>query len=659
MDCAPGPPSRAVIFAAAGWYVPTGTMEGRQLGRYKLIEEIGQGGMAVVWRGVDTTLQREVAVKILHPHLSRKEANRQRFAREARVVATLHHDNIVEIYDFSDGEKNVAGNDAYIVTEYIRGRTLADFCDATPSIPVEIGTLIVVEICEAVAHAHALGIVHRDIKPENVMIRQDGCLKLMDFGIARVNDDSGATMTGTLMGSPQYMSPEQVAGGELGPRSDLFSIGILLYRLITGTLPFEAPNPASILRSILESTPIPADQRNPLVGRTLAGATRRALAKSPEDRQESVAALREDLLAAIAPAGLGAPREELKSYFADPAAYGAALQTRLIARYADAGRACAASRDVAGAMEFWSRVLELDPSNAGVRDALDALGRGRRNSRVAAIALGSVALAVLAAGAGSRGWHAWVARATPTPTPVAVVATPPPTPAPTATPRASATMTARATATPKTPATPEPAPTPIALLVPSPAPSAFPTATPLPPGKGAFVLSLAVPAELYIEGKLIGNTRDSKTVLNTDIPLVPGRYAVSIVPDKNPAELGCKTLEGFVVIDRPGARVRKMFRTRDGAPDELLDPEHIYLRGCPIRFRIDAGDASRAVKELRLDGAPIRTDDDGGVKSTSGRHTLKIVADVFAPYEKEIELLPREDLGQGMPVEKADLKKQP
>ena len=629
-------------------------MEGRQLGRYKLIEEIGQGGMAVVWRGVDTTLQREVAVKILHPHLSRKESNRQRFAREARVVATLHHDNIVEIYDFSGGEENGAGGEAYIVTEYIRGRTLADFLESSRAIPVEIATLVVVEICDAVSHAHAQGIVHRDIKPENVMIREDGILKLMDFGIARVNDDSGATMTGTLMGSPQYMSPEQVSGGELDVRSDLFSIGILLYRLVTGVLPFEGPNPASILRSILETIPVPADQKNPLVGRALAGAIRKALAKTPAERHESVKLLRDDLLAAIADAGLGAPREEVKRFFGDPEGTARALAPAMAARYAAAGHARAKSRDVAGAMELYSRVLEIDPANEEVRAALDALSRGRRNGRVAAITLGSIAIAAVLGSAGARGWEKWQARGTPTP--VAIVSLAPtaaPSPSPTATPRPSPSP--RASARPS--ATTAASPTAIQIAIPSPAPSAAPSPIPtLPPGKGAFVLALAVPAQLFIDETDIGNARDT-TVLNADIPLDPGRHSLRIEPNEIAAKLGCRPLEGYVTIDRAGTRVRKIHILHDGA-DETLDPEHIYLRGCPIRFKIDAGDATGGVKEVRIDGKKVVPEDDGGFASSSGLHRLTIIAPGFAPWEKQIELLPRDsNLGQGMPVEKADLKR--
>lgn len=180
----------------------------RQLQKYKLLEEVGQGGMAVVYRGIDTTLNREVAIKILHPHLAKEEESKQRFQREAQAVAKLHHDNILEIYDYS-GESS---NESYIVTEFIHGVTLMDFLARHPISHPEIAAMIICEVCLALAHAHNFSVIHRDIKPENIMIRQDGRVKLMDFGIAQMVDLHKLTVTGQLLGSPAYMSPELVQG---------------------------------------------------------------------------------------------------------------------------------------------------------------------------------------------------------------------------------------------------------------------------------------------------------------------------------------------------------------------------------------------------------------------------------------------------------------
>ena len=593
-------------------------MEGRTLGRYKLIEEIGQGGMAVVWRGIDTTLKREVAVKILHPHLSRKEANRQRFAREARVVATLHHDNIVEIYDFSGGEEGTAAGDAYIVCEYIRGRTLAEFIerprtvkprdeDATgqsdaavplPPIPVEIGVLIAVEICEAVSHAHALGVVHRDIKPENVMIRQDGVVKLMDFGIARVNDDSGATMTGTLMGSPQYMSPEQAGGQELDARSDLFSIAILVYRLVTGTLPFDGPNPVAILRAIGEQTPEPADAKNARVPRALAATIRKALSKNPDERHASVAELRAELLASIADAGL-APREELRKYFADPVAYAAALTPALVTRYTAAGRAKVARKDLAGAMEVWSRVLELDPGNVEVRSALENLGRKNRNDRALTIGAAVIGAVLLASLAGPAAVRALTAHETPSP-----LASPPPSAPPSSlSPSPSPSPSPRPSPSPSPSSKPSPSPRASPSTVPSLAPSPIATATtvamiatPFPPGMGA--IKLVMPLEW-------GQVRIDDTVrANGVITLSHGEHRFRLEPT---FQKGCEPLAGTFLVGESDPASPLPIRVLHTEQGDLDAVDGIYMRGCEIHFFVELlaeGGIDPGGVELRLDGAP-------------------------------------------------------
>src|SRR4051812_35278551 len=166
-------------------------MIGRVLDKYEILEEVGQGGMSIVYKGMDTSLHREVAVKVLHPHLASHDEARKRFEREARAVAKLRHENILEIFDYSGKDSQ----DSYIVTEFIRGRTLKDFATEHPPAFPEIGAMIVADICRALAHAHAGGVLHRDVKPENIMIRDDGVLKLMDFGIAQILDAQRMTVT--------------------------------------------------------------------------------------------------------------------------------------------------------------------------------------------------------------------------------------------------------------------------------------------------------------------------------------------------------------------------------------------------------------------------------------------------------------------------------
>src|SRR5262245_10314676 len=164
----------------------------RRLEKYDILEEVGQGGMAKVFRGYDTALGREVAVKILHPHLAEQRESKLRLQREAQAVAKLRHENILEIFDYSGPD----AAESYIVTEYIHGPTLKQFLDRRPIPCPEIAAMIIVEVCRALSHAHARGIIHRDIKPENVMIRDDGVIKLTDFGIAQVVDQERMTITG-------------------------------------------------------------------------------------------------------------------------------------------------------------------------------------------------------------------------------------------------------------------------------------------------------------------------------------------------------------------------------------------------------------------------------------------------------------------------------
>ncbi|HEY8926569.1 MAG TPA: serine/threonine-protein kinase, partial [Polyangia bacterium] len=185
--------------------------------RYRLIEEVGQGGMAIVYRAKDDSLKREVAIKVLHRHLSAEPESKARLEREAQAVAKLRHDNILEIFDYSGAD----ASSSYIVTELIHGETLKQFLARRSIGHPEVASLITAELCGALVHAHGMGIIHRDVKPENVMIRNDGLLKLMDFGIAQVLDLERMTVTGQLLGSPAYMAPELIEGKPLDVRTDV------------------------------------------------------------------------------------------------------------------------------------------------------------------------------------------------------------------------------------------------------------------------------------------------------------------------------------------------------------------------------------------------------------------------------------------------------
>jgi serine/threonine-protein kinase len=370
----------------------------RKVDRYELLEEVGSGGMAVVYRGRDTALDREVAVKLLHPHLAARPESRARFSREARAVARLSHPNIVEIYDYAGD----AAVESFLVTEFVRGRTLRAFAEQTGLGFPEIGALVARALADALVHAHSAGVIHRDLKPENVLVLEDGsrrALKLVDFGIARIlATDEKMTMTGALVGSPNHMAPEIIEGRETDARSDIFSLGTILYWLATGSLPFAAPNPTATLRRVIEGDCQDPRALAPAVSDELAAVIARALAVDPASRFQSAAELRQALDAVLAEAGIQDPQRELAAFLADPSAYKAAFPARLAAALSARAEEALRLGATARALKLWNRVLAVDPGNQPVlRDLarIERRARLRRTLRRAGVAAGAAgALAV-------------------------------------------------------------------------------------------------------------------------------------------------------------------------------------------------------------------------------------------------------------------------
>ena len=366
---------------------------GQKLGKYQLIEKVGQGGMAVVYRGHDTSLNREVAVKVLHNHLAEHREARERFGREAHAVAKLKHENILEIYDFS----GLDSNETFIVTEFIDGCTLKEFISEHPLLFPELGALIVTQVCGALGHAHGLGVLHRDVKPENIMIRNDGVVKLTDFGIAQMIDLQRMTVTGQLLGSPAYMAPEHVVGGMLDFRTDVFALGIVLYQLVTGDLPFHGKNPHEILKRIADCEyPDPA-RKNPRVGKELGHIIRTAL----QNRYADISLMQQDLETYLEGSGLLNDREELERFFDAPAAYQMALEKRLIDHLTERARRIL-PKDRNAALELYNRVLNIDENSPEVLAQISQMGSKQRNLRIGIAILAAIALAGLAVVAKSR-----------------------------------------------------------------------------------------------------------------------------------------------------------------------------------------------------------------------------------------------------------------
>lgn len=374
----------------------------RTLGRYQLIEPVGSGGMAVVYRGRDTALDREVAVKLLHPHLAQAAESRARFSREARAVARLSHPNIVEIFDYSGD----AAPEAYLVTEFLRGKTLRAFAQQAGLADPEVGLLIGRALADALAHAHAAGVIHRDLKPENVMVESGSrtAVKLTDFGIARIlASEERMTMTGALVGSPNHMAPEIVEGKEADERSDIFSLGTILYWLATGKLPFAAPNPTATLRRAITGEFTDPRELSPRISSKLAALLSRCLCSEPAGRPASAVEARTTIDEILAEVGLERPEEELQRLLTDPAGYQAAFPPRAVAALIPQGEAALRAGQSARALACFDRVLVLEPGNSLVEAHLRTLSR-RRRWRHAARVVAVAALAGLLALAGASWW---------------------------------------------------------------------------------------------------------------------------------------------------------------------------------------------------------------------------------------------------------------
>ncbi|MDE2503586.1 MAG: protein kinase, partial [Burkholderiales bacterium] len=256
----------------------------RQVGRYEIVERIGRGGMATVYRAHDPSLQREVAIKFLHASLSEDIDCRTRFLREARAAANLAHPNIVVVHDVGEIEGR-----PYMAMEMIDGAPLSDPLDQQKQFPVRDVVVMGLQLARALEYAHARGIVHRDIKPGNIMqLRDSKTIKVTDFGIAYVDDGANvATVVGAVMGTPQYMSPEQTRGEKLDGRSDLFSAGIVLYQMLAGARPFQGDSLVAVATRIANEDPVPLATRRPGLPASLRRVMDRCLAKSPAQRYQS------------------------------------------------------------------------------------------------------------------------------------------------------------------------------------------------------------------------------------------------------------------------------------------------------------------------------------------------------------------------------------
>lgn len=278
-------------------------------GRYQLRDLLGEGGMASVYLAYDSALDRQVAIKTLHTELGREQSFRERFRREAQAVAKLSHTNIVSVFDTGEDAVTFSGSAAgdggvmpYIVMEYVEGKPLGSVLQEDTrqfgAMPADKALRVTADVLAALETSHEMGLVHRDIKPGNVMMTKRGVVKVMDFGIARAMQSgvTSMTQTGMVVGTPQYLSPEQALGRGVDARSDLYSIGIMLFQLLTGRLPFDADSPLAIAYAHVQEEPVAPSSINRSVTPAMDALVARALKKNPNERFPSAAAMRDECL---------------------------------------------------------------------------------------------------------------------------------------------------------------------------------------------------------------------------------------------------------------------------------------------------------------------------------------------------------------------------
>jgi eukaryotic-like serine/threonine-protein kinase len=274
-------------------------MIGRTVGKYRILERLGRGGMGTVYKAIDETLDREVAIKVLNADLGDTDILK-RFRAEAVTLARLNHPGIATLYELYRDD-----DDLLMVMEFVRGETVHELSERLGALAPPQAAHLAMQVLDALSHAHRAGVVHRDLKPANLMITEMGIVKVMDFGIARVLGTEHFTQGGYMMGTPAYMAPEQVLGGDIDGRADLYAVGVVLYRLLSGQLPFSADTAIAMVQKQVNDSPIPITQFQPDLPAWCTRVLTRVLAKSPADRFQTADEFRTSLLSAVQPQTLG------------------------------------------------------------------------------------------------------------------------------------------------------------------------------------------------------------------------------------------------------------------------------------------------------------------------------------------------------------------
>lgn len=359
--------------------------------RYELEEEIGRGGMAVVYRARDLRLNRPVAFKLLHPFLANQAESAARFTREAEAIAKLHHPNIVEIFDTGQDEET---GSQFLVMELVEGPTLTDFIHQHSTVIPEVAVAMACSLCDAIEHAHQTNILHRDIKPENIMFSKDGVLKLMDFGIARILDADRMTASGSLIGSPAHMSPEIIEGHKYTFSCDIFSLGTVLYFALTSQLPFTGSTPMAVFKNILDNNYPPPGRLNLSISKKIDKIVAKCLQNSPNERYQTASELKDALINSLTLVHFENYAELVAEYYENPEKFNDSHISQIKTDLNDAALVAVKEHRVSSALDYLNTILIYDPNN---QQAIALLKKLRTGDLVKKrIAIGGIILVLLA-----------------------------------------------------------------------------------------------------------------------------------------------------------------------------------------------------------------------------------------------------------------------
>jgi serine/threonine protein kinase len=350
-------------------------MINRKIKDYEIKELIATGGMAAIYKATDTLTGRTLAIKILHGHLAQDRDFITRFERAARAAASLKHENIIDIIGYGE-----AAGLYYIAMEYIDGKSLKDVINSVKYLPHDIALAIVYEICQGIEHAHQKGVVHRDIKPANILVSKDGQVKITDFGLAQAQDLTSITVTGAIVGTPAYMSPEQAAGRKIDTRSDIFSLGVVIYEMVTGTKPFQGESYSAVIHAIL-TVPAPRPiEANPIVVERISGVIEKMLQKDADNRYQNITRISEDVYDFFKDNNIEVTAKKIGEFILDPNRISSNKIRETKEKHLKRGLyyMTLGKSSIDDAISEFEKVRYLDPEDANTRTHLSKLKRQKK-----------------------------------------------------------------------------------------------------------------------------------------------------------------------------------------------------------------------------------------------------------------------------------------